>query len=166
MDFHLIVPGIPRSKKTSNRIVRFGPRREFVKILPSAAHEEWFDAAMKYVPLMHAQIREMKIGLPITGPVHVRAIIYRDAERGDILGYLQALSDFLQEPTYHKVTGKMARNGAGIIRDDNQIVSWDGSRLAKDAANPRIELDIDIYQNVLPLWTGVGEFAAREAGKL
>ena len=58
--------------------------------------------------------------------VNVAATFYRDALRGDATGYYQALADLLQ--------------AAGIVANDVLCVSWDGSRLAKDAQRPRIEV--------------------------
>lgn len=40
--------------------------------------------------------------------------------------------------------GKKVRDGLGIITDDRLIQHWDGSRLLKDAAQPRVELAIEI----------------------
>jgi len=67
--------------------------------------------------------------LPITDEVNCRALFYRDALRGDAVGYYQALADALEE--------------AGIVKNDRLIVSWDGSRLLKDADIPRIEVTLD-----------------------
>jgi Holliday junction resolvase RusA-like endonuclease len=125
----LVIPGAPRTKKTSNRIVRVGGSRKSFKILPSAAHESWFERAML---LMRAEFRALTIaGLaPIARPVHVRAIFYRDAARGDLVGYQQALADFLER--------------AGIIVNDKYVVSWDGTRLEVDRGRPRIEVTVTV----------------------
>jgi hypothetical protein len=42
------------------------------------------------------------------------------------VGYYQGLADLLES--------------RGILANDKHIVSWDGSRLLKDAARPRVEL--------------------------
>lgn len=140
---HLILPGIPRTKKTHQRIVRFGRRKEFVKVLPSEAYMEWLAALLRYGPQMRAQaVHAAGVAFPIRGPVEINAQIYRDADRGDLCGFLQAIGDALQAP------GE-TRQGLGIIQDDKQILSWDGSRLRVDNANPRIELDL------LPLQAGM-----------
>ena len=114
----LVIEGAPRTKKTSNRILRFG---RFNKIVPSEAYLAWRDAA---VP----QLREQGRLVSWARPVNVRAVVYRDANRGDLIGYLQGLADALQE--------------AGVIVDDKFITGWDLSRLAKDAVRPRIEIEI------------------------
>lgn len=69
---------------------------------------------------------------PITGDVHVRAVFYRERNVGDAVGYFQALADVLQD--------------AGVLQNDRQIVNWDGSRISKDAADPRVEVWIEADQ--------------------
>lgn len=113
-----IVYGAPRTKKTSNRIVRAGRRRY---VLPSEPHQRWFCSAL---PQLKAQWRR----LPLSVPVGVRAIFYRDRAAGDLCNYMQALADALER--------------AGVVKNDRLIGSWDGSRLRKDAARPRIEVTI------------------------
>ncbi|HXT04911.1 MAG TPA: hypothetical protein VN760_12070 [Casimicrobiaceae bacterium] len=54
------------------------------------------------------------------------AQFFRDRNAGDAVGYYQGLADLLQL--------------AGILEDDVSIVQWDGTRLLKDAENPRVEL--------------------------
>ena len=61
-------------------------------------------------------------------PVNCRALIYRDALRGDAVGFYQAVGDLLQL--------------AGVVVNDKYLVSWDGSRLLKDSARPRVELEL------------------------
>lgn len=56
------------------------------------------------------------------------AIFYRDANRGDAVGYYQGLADALES--------------AGVLSDDKWIMQWDGTRLAKDAKRPRIEVTL------------------------
>lgn len=154
----------PRTKKTSSRIVRFGKNKEFIKILPSEAFQQWFHDAMVLEPHIRNLALYNGIKLPLTNNVHVTALFYRDAYTGDLLGYEQALADWLQSPVIRwydhgnhvpakgrndaqmKALGylpKKVRDGAGIVVDDKQITSWDGSRLAKDEARPRIEVCIE-----------------------
>lgn len=133
-----VIPAPPRTKKTHQRIVRTGPRP---KILPSKQYEEWFRSAMWHAIEIRRDLSEAGVLLPIIGPVSVCALFYRDAEIGDATGYYQALGDWLQSPI-KTASGKVRRNGAGIILDDRQIRDWDGSRLLKDRDNPRIEVVI------------------------
>jgi hypothetical protein len=109
--------------------------------IPSAAHKVWFDLAMQQAPFIRTQMRASSVAtlvFPITAPVSVCATFYRDADRGDLLSYMEALADWMQEPRL-----KPKRNGAGIIADDKQICSWDGTRMLT-SGNPRIEVTISI----------------------
>jgi len=114
----LIVLGPPRTKKNHGRLVRSGRR---FRLLPSAAHERWLGSAL---PQLHRQWWRP----PLTCPIAVRAVFYRERNVGDLVNYMQALADALER--------------AHVIENDRLIQSWDGSRLAKDAARPRIELEI------------------------
>lgn len=113
----VVLLGAPRTKKNHSRIERRGKRNV---ILPSHAHEAW------YASVFHSAKRQRPGAGPIRCPVNCAALFLRDRLIGDAVGYYQAVADLLQK--------------AGIIENDALIVSWDGSRLGKDAANPRIEL--------------------------
>jgi len=129
------IPGAPRTKKTSPRVF---PGHRFPRVLPSEAHEAWFSEAMSHAQQIRARLRQDGAQLPLTGPVEVTALFYREnAVEGDLTGYMQALGDWLQQPRHQP-----KRNGAGIIGDDRQIHSWDGTRKAMDRAAPRIEVTI------------------------
>ena len=114
----LVIPGSPRTKKNSGRIVHAGGLR----LLPSKAWEQW---ANQVSPMLRAWALRNRLQ-PIAYPVNCAAIFYRDADRGDAVGFYQGLADVLEK--------------AGIVENDKFIVSWDGSRLRKDAARPRVEL--------------------------
>jgi hypothetical protein len=157
---HVVLTGVPRTKKTSNRIVtinffdkRLKRMNKLNKILPSEAHQEWFKAAMTTVPVLQNWARKEGIALPLKGPVHVTAIFYRDALRGDLTGYMQAVADWMQAPVtkLHNGVPKVTRQGAGIIVDDEQICCWDGTRLEKDSRNPRIDITVRPLQGHLEL---------------
>jgi hypothetical protein len=139
----LELPVQPRTKKTSNRIVRFGKHREHIKILPSEEYEQFALECMLRRPAVH---RAINFPLPITGEVAVKALFYRTGDFGDLLGYAQALADVMQSEKWSKAKpGKppeMLRDGLGLILDDKQIRHWDGSRLC--IGEPRIELEISI----------------------
>lgn len=140
------ITGAPRTKKTSNRIIQIkakGGGRGFTKILPSEAHEAWFKGAMLQAGEIRRALTDAGLELPIQGDVNISAIFYRERAAGDLTGFMQALADFLQEPRVNE-SGKTTRHGAGVLRDDVQIVSWDGSRLSKDSACPRIEVRIQV----------------------
>lgn len=118
--------GPPRTKKTSNRVFRVKGR---TVVMPSAANVAWTDAA---VLQLRSAFRKWSAPssscIPISQPVNVCALIYRDANRGDAVGYYQAIADALQ--------------GAGVVENDVLCVSWDGSRMLKDAKNPRVEITL------------------------
>lgn len=142
MPLRFTIFAIPRTKKTSSRLVGLGKKcfacgkRAHVKILPSEAFEVFEQTAVLQGMVLTGKIHALGQHLPIEGPVHVKALFYRDANRGDLTGYEQALADVLQAPTNR-------RKGIGIIRDDVQIKSWDGTRLLVDRENPRIEIEIN-----------------------
>ena len=117
--FRATVHGAPRTKKTSNRIVRVRGRS---LVLPSKANQDWSGPAV-------LQLRAQMKGRPaIATPVNCRALFYRDARRGDAVGYYQALADALE--------------AAGVVVNDVLIETWDGSRLFVDRHAPRIELEL------------------------
>lgn len=113
-----LIKGAPRTKKTSNQAAVINGR---ARVFPSAKYRSYARSA---VPQLRAQ---HLIG-PTAEPVHVKATFYREANRGDLIGYMQALADVLEE--------------AGVLVNDRQIVSWDGTRMDKDSKEPRTEIEI------------------------
>lgn len=123
--------GSPRTKKTSQRVVRIPAKKGtqgkgFTKVLPSKAFCEWQDAS---VPAIKAAMRRAGRATIIGVEVNCRALIYRDAKRGDACGFYQGIADLLQE--------------AEVVENDALIVSWDGSRMLVDRENPRVELTLE-----------------------
>lgn len=115
--------GAPRTKKNHGRRVYSFRLKRTVQV-PSAAHERWYAAALPRTRIewnRHAWPR-------LVGPVRVTAVFYRDRATGDLVGYMQALGDLLQN--------------AGVIADDKLIASWGETRLDKDPKNPRVEVTI------------------------
>lgn len=122
----LIIEGPPRTKKNSTRRIQRGKR---VFTVPSEAAVEW------EVEAIFQLCRQSHPSPPWGCPVSVRALVYRDANRGDLVGYLQAIGDALQ--------GGHGKNKLPcILVDDVQIKSWDGSRLRVDRDRPRVEIEI------------------------
>lgn len=115
----LTIPGAPRTKKNHGRVVMRGGRKLH---LPSEAYSDY---RARVLPLLK-QWQTACLKRPLAIALNCAATFYRDADRGDAVGYYQGLADLLQE--------------AGIVQDDKFIVSWDGSRLARDASRPRVEL--------------------------
>lgn len=126
MEIAFTITGAPRTKKNSTKRIwrrdkNTGRNRPYH--VQSDAHQLWAEGAKYKIQLACA-----KAGwIPRSCPVHVRATFYRERAVGDLINFEQALADVLQ-------------GGARVVTDDKWIVSWDGSRLAKDAARPRIEV--------------------------
>lgn len=122
----------PRTKKNSPQLIRNMARPILV---PSEAYREWERAARGELirqgickKLAGNDTLFWLKGEAIAAPMNCRALIFRDKLIGDAVGYYQGIADFLE--------------GAGIFTNDKFIVSWDGSRLLKDAHTPRIELEL------------------------
>ena len=120
--------GPPRTKKNHGRRIwrknkKTGKKQPYH--VPSLAHDLWFEKAswqMRQI-IAAASWRALDVG------VHVKALFFREANVGDQNGYTQALGDLLER--------------AGVIKNDRLIVSWDGTRLLKDAERPRIEVIVE-----------------------
>lgn len=159
-----MIPARPTTKKTSGDVIMTGQvicrnckRREHLRVVPAERFVEFETECASFAPLIASKIERGGVTLPIAGPVNVAAVFYRDADIGDLAGYLQALGDVLQS-TRISDKGKITRKGVlGIITDDKQIVSWDGSRLSKDSVRPRIECVITVASP--RLWDGDGAAA-------
>ena len=68
-------------------------------------------------------------GETIVGPVAVKVLYWlKDRRRPDLTNLLQATADILEK--------------AGVIANDRNIVSWDGSRIMGVSRNPRAEITI------------------------
>lgn len=127
----LVVPGAPRTKKNHMRIVRIKGRPALIQ---GASYKGWASVA---IALLRAQwmrsyaAREAVLyGASVIGyPVNLRALVYRErAGRADLLNYLAAVSDVLEE--------------AGVLVDDKLVAGLDGSRLLVDRARPRVEIEL------------------------
>lgn len=151
MTINFCLPVRPTTKKTSSKIASFGKpcrvckKYPFSKIVPSDLFAEFETVCLLYGPRIRQELNDALTskgfpGLPITGPISVRACFFREADIGDAVGYYQALGDVLQAPRYKD--GKQTRKGLGVIDNDSQIRDWDGSRLSKDPSRPRIEVVI------------------------
>lgn len=113
------------------------------RLLPSQAFRDWEAAAVKAVlPVLEP----LKRYFPITYSCHLIAKVYRDRDAGDWLGYMQGISDFLED--------------IGVVEDDVLIRSYDGSRLYKDSENPRVELWLSPWHQEAD--TGLFERPAKE----
>ena len=112
--------GIPRTKKNSSELVK-GPWGG-LRPLPSRAWREWCRTARVVWDRRNPPAA-------IRVPVNCSAVFYRDRRVGDAIGYFQGLADLLEKH--------------GVVADDKFIVSWDGSRLDHDKADPRVEVELE-----------------------
>lgn len=124
------VPGAPRQKKNSGRIVFLGKRchgcRRGVspRILPSKPWEAWSRLA---IPL----VRELKIPT-IMEPVNCAALFFCDTKRTvDPCNLYEGLADILE--------------AAKIVENDSLLATWDGSRLHLDRENPRVDVTLTLH---------------------
>ena len=126
-----VLPVVPRTKKNSRTHVRKRAKTgNMITVpLPSEAYKTmegkivaWAQTALT---MDHGKALFARC-LHFAQPLNCAAIFYRDAERGDAVGYYQGLADALE--------------AAGVVADDKWIKQWDGSRLVKDASKPRIEV--------------------------
>ena len=115
--YRFTLPGAPKTKKTSNRVLRMGKRN---MVLPSKAWIEWRDACQEHVD-DHPELK-----LELARPVNMAARFYREALRGDLSGYVSGVCDVLQE--------------IGAVVNDAHITQFDGTRLEIDRTNPRTEI--------------------------
>lgn len=158
--------GAPRTKKNSpvviSRKANDGTGRKIPMLLPSEQYRAWLKDALTQGPGIRRVLTDAGVPLPLIEPISVSVLVYREREVGDALGYWEAISDAMQEPTFqcsackktvhdsqarnHGCRAQLAarRQGLGIIRDDRQIQHWDGSRLLVDADRPRIEVMITV----------------------
>jgi len=158
-----VITSKPRTKKTSNRIVRIKSKDggEFIKVMPSKAFMEWQKDAIEQAQLIRPALIANGLKLPITCPISVKTLVFRGQYSGDLCGFEQAIGDALQEPQYkpnpkNNNIPRQTRAGMGIIGDDEQIKSWDGSRLYFDADHPRVEITIEEFLED-PIQTGMFE---------
>ena len=61
-------------------------------------------------------------------PYNCAALFYRDADRGDAIGYLTGLADVLEY--------------LGVVSNDRLLARWDGSEMLVDRKNPRVEITL------------------------
>lgn len=121
----ITIPGEPRTKKNSQRIIRAGQRNI---VIPSKAFEDYQKSAGWFIKCKGARI---------DAPCEISAQFYmKTRRRVDLVNLLEALDDIL---THY-----------GVIVDDNaQIVtSHDGSRVRYDKQNPRTEIKIKLLEEI------------------
>ena len=122
-----VLPVVPRTKKNHGSVIQRGGRKFHI---PSEPYREMEALIKSEAGLAMVRLERWVAGawLGLAQPLNCAAIFYRDALRGDAVGYYQALADALE--------------AAGVVANDKWITQWDGSRLAKDATRSRIEVTI------------------------
>jgi Holliday junction resolvase RusA-like endonuclease len=116
----LIIHSQPITKKNSQQIIMAGKRP---CIIQSKAYRQ-------YERLAREQIALLALSKPVCGPIEVTCLYWLATSRiPDLCNLLAASHDVLEH--------------CGVIENDSQIISVDGSRImGKDAANPRVEITI------------------------
>lgn len=116
----MIIPGQPITKKNS-QVVRCIQGKPIV--LASKAYRKYEKEAIKIIQSSSSP------GKTFAGPINVKVLYWlKNRRRPDLTNLLQATADILEK--------------AGVIDDDRNIVSWDGSRIAGVSSMPRAEIDI------------------------
>lgn len=128
-ELRFMIPGDPRTKKNSPRILYKGARCPVCKkgkipfVKPSEAFEKYEEAALWQLRCRREQ--------PIEVPVNVKCLYYMaTAGAVDLNNLLEATCDILVK--------------AKVLADDNSriVAGHDGSRVLYDKGNPRVEITI------------------------
>lgn len=119
--FSAVIEGPPRTKGNSPMLLKGS---KFPRMLPGKNFRAWEKIALQQLWILTTRCSFVTID----EPVNVTAVFYRDRMAGDLDNYFKALGDVLQK--------------AKILKNDRQIVSWNGSRLDKDSKRPRVVLEI------------------------
>lgn len=116
----ITLPGEPRTKKNSQRIVY---RNGKPIVLPSKQYKEYREICIWRIPA-HQKAH-------ISDAVNMQCVYYmRTTRKVDLVNLIEATCDILVD--------------AGVIADDNSsiVVSHDGSRVLLDRDNPHAEITI------------------------
>src|ERR1700691_2585374 len=98
MQISFTTPSAPRTKKNSGRIVyisKGGVRTP--RFMPSIAFRDWNKTAQVWLSVNARPKLAREYPAGIAFEVNCRALFYRDALRGDAVGFYQALADALEE---------------------------------------------------------------------
>ena len=120
--YHMIVHGVPRTKKNSQRIVIIGGHP---KVIPSKDYKAYEEFVLWI-------LNPTASGKPISTAVNVKCLYFMPTRRRvDLVNLLEASCDILVK--------------AGILEDDHSgiVVSHDGSRVLYDKDDPRVEITIE-----------------------
>lgn len=131
VNYKFTLPGPCRTKKAHNDAARTGRKCPVchlgtgrVRVFPSPQFRKWQELVARYVAT------KPELHLFLSRPVNVRSLVFRDREIGDFDGYMNAIGDVLQH--------------VGILLNDKYVAHRDGSRLLKDADDPRVEIVVTV----------------------
>lgn len=119
--YNSLIPLNPRTKKNNQKIIK-NPRTGALMIIQNDRYKQYEKDAGWFLK---------KPAVPISEPVNIKCVFYRDSRRRvDLTNLLEAIDDILVK---YKV-----------IADDNfEIIrGHDGSRVFVDKDNPRVEIEI------------------------
>lgn len=120
--YQAMIPLNPKTKKNHQKIIK-NPKTKSLMIVQSEAYKQYEKEAGWFL---------QKPSSPISIPVQVKCIFYRDSNRRcDLTNLLEAIDDILVK--------------YGILKDDDFkiIYSHDGSRVFVDKEHPRTEIVIE-----------------------
>lgn len=119
--YKALVPVNPRTKKNNQKIIK-NPKTGALMIIQNDRYKQFEKDAGWFLK---------KPASPISEPINIKCVFYRDSRRRvDLTNLLEAIDDILVK---YK-----------IIADDNfEIIrGHDGSRVFVDKDNPRVEIEI------------------------
>lgn len=124
--YEAMIPLNPKTKKNNQKIIK-NPRTKALMIVQSDSYKKYEKDAGWFL---------RKPSEPISQPVNIKCVFYRDsARRCDLTNLLEAIDDILIK--------------YGVIADDTFTIirSHDGSRVYIDREHPRTEIVIeDIFE--------------------
>lgn len=134
MTIRFTIFGVPATKKTSNVL---GEHEGKPKVFPSKTYRKWVNSA--------TVTSAMNLYPGLAYSVNCKALVYRKRKAGDLLGYLQAIADFLElcQSCRQRKCSKRCLMRLPIIENDRWIVGWDGSRMLHDKLMPRVEITLE-----------------------
>ncbi len=125
MTWEAVIEGKPITKKNSQRIVYVHGRP---LVLPSSEYKAWERMA---VPQLREQWGR---GGPLTEPVALSAVFYRERRSGDLGNFLNALCDALER--------------AEVVENDKLIEHFVWCAVDKDASRPRTWLCLETLEGM------------------
>lgn len=138
--FKLIVSGESFVLKNSKKIVRAGKR---LSLVPSSRATEWMRTASEQLKYQWAQIFSKPIPAHIEINAEIRTYL-STRRRADASNLYQSVEDVLQSCTSRCKPG--CAKHAGVIVDDYQVRTHNGSDRLYDKNNPRVEIILTRYR--------------------